>query len=127
MSEAPNPESRLEIMLREEQGGRLVTVALRGRLDIFGYRELAARLEPLLGKPGLLLLLDLAELSFIASSGWSTFVATRARLKRGGGRIAFAAMNADLTRVYQAMKMNELVPAFASRDEARTYLTAESE
>lgn len=108
----PN-QSRLEVDIREDPEKNLVRATLSGRLDIFTYRDLSKRLEEAAGgRSGIRLLVDLSKVNFVASSGWSVFIATRSRLKRGEGKMAFAGLNEDLTRVYEGMKMNELVPAY---------------
>lgn len=120
-SDADEP---LKIEVRDDPAVNLVTVELQGRLNIFNYRDLAARLDALsVSRQGVRIILNLALVSFIASSGWSVFVATRGRLKRVEGAMAFCGMNEDLGRVYQAMKMHELVPSYASEEEARSEMT----
>jgi anti-anti-sigma factor len=122
MSDATLPEeseSRLDIDLHEDPQHQCIVAKLKGRLDVFTYRELARRLEEAIGQKNLVrLVVDLSGVGFIASSGWSAFIATRARLKRGGGKMAFVGLNSDIERVYTAMKMPELVPAFSSLDQA---------
>ena len=112
-------ESRLETQIVDEPERHLVKLLLSGRIDIFTYMGLAKRLEGLVAAdPQLRIAVDFSNLAFVASSGWSVFIATRARLKRGGGSLAFCAMQDDLRRVYESMKMTELVPCYASMEEA---------
>jgi anti-anti-sigma factor len=118
-------ESRLEIRAEHDEAKKLSVFHLVGRLDIFTYRELAKQLDAALERcPDLRLVVDFADVNFVASSGWSVFIATRSKLRRGGGSIAFAAMNADLSRVYQAMRMPDLVKVYPSSGDAVGALSA---
>lgn len=118
-------ESRLDIILDEDATKKLLTINLDGRLDIFTYRELARKLEAALDRtPDLRVVVNFEKVSFVASSGWSVFIATRSKLRRSGGTIVFASMNEELARVYGAMRMPELVKVFPTAEEAVASITS---
>ena len=75
--------------------------------------------DPARGKD---LLLDLGEVSFIASSGWSVLLGVRSRLKRANSEWVLAGMNPHLTRTYQAMKLPALIAAYPSVADAEAAL-----
>jgi anti-anti-sigma factor len=115
--EIPENKLHIEELLDAPQG--CSHVRLKGRIDIFNYRDLAARLEKaVLDKAGHRLIVNMAGVGFVASSGWSVFMAIRAKLKRSQGVLVFVGLHGDLSRVYRAMKMDELVPSFATMKEA---------
>ena len=116
--------SRLDIVIQNDAANGWVAVHLTGRLDVFTYVALKERLDPLLeGPEGVSIIFDLSQVGFVASSGWSVFLATRTRLKRIRGKLGLSGLAPDLKRIYLSMKMNELVPAFATLAEARANLT----
>lgn len=109
------PEHRLELSISDDADRHLVIATPKGRIDIFTYRDMYKRLDEVLAnRAKLLVVFDFSQVSFVASSGWFVFVTLRARMKRLGGTLAFAAMKDDMSRVYKAMKMDELVQAFDS-------------
>jgi anti-sigma B factor antagonist len=104
---------RLDIKVEEDPASQTTKVVLDGRVDVFTYLDLAKQLTAIHeGRDGIKMVLDLSQVYFVASSGWSVFLALRSRLKRQGGRVALAGLNADLKRIYLAMKMAALIPAF---------------
>ena len=120
-----DPSQRLNFEFIEDAAKKCVTAKLTGRVDVFTYLELSKRLnEQFENRPGLALIVDMSGVSFVASSGWSVMIATRTRLRRVDGRLAFAGMNEDLHRIYESMKLPELIPAFASAAEAEKALTS---
>lgn len=122
-----NEMERLSIEVVEDAGGGAVTFRLRGRLDVFTYVDLKKSMDPYLEKAaGKCWLVDLTEVPFVASSGWSVFIATRTRLKRIEGRLALVGMGQDLIRIYQSMKMGDLVPAYPTLAEARQSMGLEA-
>jgi anti-anti-sigma factor len=108
----PN-DGRLEIDVTLQEAENRAEIALQGRIDIFTYQKLSAKLmEVYSDRPALDVILDLSLVAFIASSGWATLLTARSRIRRQGGRIALAGMNDELLRIYEAMKINDLIPNF---------------
>ena len=117
-------DSRLDVVIQNDAEHGWVVVHLSGRLDVFTYVELKQKIDPLLeGPAGVSLIFDLGNVSSVTSSGWSVFLATHTRLKRIQGKLGLAGLGPELQRIYLSMKMNELVPAFATLAEARANLT----
>jgi anti-anti-sigma factor len=116
---AEGASKRLKIRIKDDPKANRVTAFLEGRLDIFTYRALAEEVDATCkDRENVHLVVDLSEVPFVASSGWSAFIAVRGRLKRNQGRISLVGMNEDLKRVYFAMKLKDLIPAFATMAEA---------
>jgi len=112
-------DERLRVDADERSVPGAVVFRLSGRLDVFTYNELKKSMDPFLGAAaGKCWLVDLSQVPFVASSGWSVFIATRARLNAVGGRLGLLGMLSEQTRVYQSMRMGDLVPAFANLAEA---------
>lgn len=115
---------RLQAEISGDREKGLVTARLKGRLDIFTYRDLARQLEAATDQiPDVRLVVDFAGVTFVASSGWSVFVAMRSKLQRQGGKMAFSGMAEDLARVYGAMRMPELVPLYDNAETAQMRLS----
>lgn len=114
---------RLDLEVSAGAAPSIVRVRLRGRIDVFNYLQLSGALGDAAGdREGLHLLLDLGEVSFIASSGWSVLLGVRSRLKRANSQLVLAGMNPHLTRTYQAMKLPALIAAYPSVADAEAAL-----
>lgn len=124
---APESEAqkRLDIEVKDNGEGWAV-VTLKGRVDVFNYLQLGNALSDVAGaREGLTLVLDLSEVGFIASSGWSVLLGVRGRLKRSRSRLALVGMNQHLERIYKAMKLPTLIPSFVDQAAAKAALSAE--
>lgn len=118
-------DQRLLIDVQDDAPHNLVQVQLKGRIDIFTYQSLSQRLALLYeNRPGLVMVLDLKQVQFVASSGWATLLTLRSRLSRMGGRVALAGMNEDLDRIYDSMKLGDLIPRFPDAAQATQALVA---
>ena len=116
-------DGRMSIEGDVEGVPQAVVFRLLGRLDIFTYMSLKERMEPYLeGAAGKCWLVDLSQVPFVASSGWSVLLGTRSRLKLLGCRLALVGLAPNLVRIHQSMNMGILVPAYATLADARSAL-----
>jgi anti-anti-sigma factor len=112
-------DERLSVDADEISVPGAVVFRLQGRLDVFTYNDLKESMDPFLaGAAGKCWLVDLSRVPFVASSGWSVFIATRARLNAIGAKLGLLGLLPEQVRVYQSMRMGDLVPAFANLAEA---------
>jgi len=110
---AESAAKRLQIEVQDDALSNEVTVHLTGRLDIFTFRSLAEQVDARCkDRQGVHLIVDLRGVPFVASSGWSAFIAVRGRLKRQEGHLTLVGMSEELKRVFFAMKLNDLIPAY---------------
>ena len=91
-------------------GGRVV--ALRGELDASTCRELA---ETLIGPPGSLIVVDLAHLDFMDSSGLGTIHVARRRAIEDGGDLVVSRPNPMVLRVFEITGLDTWVAEWDSR------------
>src|SRR5262245_10102367 len=65
-------QPRLDYEVHDDPAKKLARVRLKGRIDVFNYLQLSGALGDVAGdRQGLNLVLDLSDVVFIASSGWS--------------------------------------------------------
>jgi anti-anti-sigma factor len=83
-----------------------------GKLDVFTFVELKKYFEDLCaGATALMVVVDLSAVVYIASSGWSVLLSRRQALRRLGGDLSIFGLSADLLRVYESMKIHQMLPA----------------
>lgn len=95
-------------------GGRPWQLRLSGKLDVFSFVQLKKHLEGVSAQdPAAKLAVDLSGVEYIASSGWSVLLARRKLGKLAGGDLVVCGMSAELKRVYDSMRIVNLLPAEA--------------
>lgn len=79
--------------------------------------------EPLLAEGGPGLIVDLADVAFLSSTGLGYLVRIGMTLDRGQRRLALARGSRRLVRLLRVTGLGPLLPHFASFDEARAFIT----
>jgi len=80
------------------------------------------QLEPHLAAEGPGVVLDLAEVEFIGSSGLGAMVKAGMRLDRRGGRLALACPNKTIENVLKLIGLESKLPVFRSVDAASGFI-----
>jgi stage II sporulation protein AA (anti-sigma F factor antagonist) len=93
-------------------------VAIAGELDFGEAPGLARTLEQLREDGARWFVLDLAELTFIDSSGINALVIAARATAAGDGSLIVAGARAHVERVFDIVKLSEFVPVEAGLDEA---------
>lgn len=94
---------------KTQVGDSLTKLKLTGRLDING----AAMAEipiALAAKNSRSVIIDMSEVSFVASLGVRHLVMAAKTLDRGGGKLVLFAVNEPITEVLTTMGVVELIP-----------------
>jgi anti-anti-sigma factor len=101
-----------------EDAGNGVTIAvLKGRLDVAGAAAIDLKFNAFAGARRALVI-DLAEVSFIASMGIRLLLLAARAVNAKGGKIALAAPNADVASVLATARVDGLMPVCNSRADA---------
>jgi anti-sigma B factor antagonist len=109
------PMFSVDLSTREGDGH--VVVALRGELDIADAVSVAAALAAVAARD-LEIIVDLAGLEFIDSSGVAALARGRKHARHAGGDLVLAAPQRQVLRVLTLTRLIEVFPVHASVDEA---------
>jgi anti-anti-sigma factor len=93
-------------------------VSIGGELDFGQASDLARALEGLRNDGSLWFVLDLAELTFIDSSGINVLVVAAKATAAGGGALVVASARQHVQRVFDIVRLSELIPVETGVDEA---------
>ena len=96
-----------------DQGG-ITVVALVGELEVSEAPALRDLLGTLVAGPQSRVLLDLAQVSFIDSSGIGVLVGAHRRAEEAGARIGLAAPNAGVRRVFELTRTDRVLRLYDS-------------
>jgi anti-sigma B factor antagonist len=99
------------------EGDGQAVVALRGELDVADAVSVAAALVAVAARASEIVV-DLAGLEFIDSSGVAALVLARVQARRAGGDLLLAAAQDQVLRVLAVIRPAEVFSVHASVDEA---------
>jgi stage II sporulation protein AA (anti-sigma F factor antagonist) len=104
----------------------VVLIVLTGDIDLVSAVDLERRMEIVATEPAVLVVIDLAGLTFIDSSGLNALVRSSRLVESNGSVAVLAAPTLATRRVFEITRLAEVVPIEQTREEAlaRRFLTA---
>jgi anti-anti-sigma factor len=106
----------MKIEASEREDVRIV--ALDGKLDTNAAASFETQLEALAQESARSIVVDLAKLDFITSSGLRVLIATAKRLKAGGGELCVCGLNQTVGEAFDISGVGALLRVFHSVDDA---------
>ncbi|KEF41380.1 MAG: hypothetical protein ER33_11710 [Cyanobium sp. CACIAM 14] len=98
---------------------KLRRVSLSGRLDMLGMEEIALKLTSLTAIQPVGVILDLRDVSFLASIGIRSIISSARALDKKGGRMVLLLGANDLVKAtLESAGIDEVIPLFVDDDEA---------
>lgn len=101
-----------------ELDGKIVHIALSGRMDALGVEDIAIPFTAAAATRNALVAVDLGHVEFLASIGLRQFFANARTLQQRGGRMVLAAPQPDVSAVLDATGVEQLIPVYTTLDEA---------
>jgi anti-sigma B factor antagonist len=87
-------------------------IALAGRMDTAGAQEIDLRFTGLAATRPALIVVDLSQVSFLASMGIRTLLSTAKALVRRGGRMVLASPQPLVGEVLKVAAIDSLIPVY---------------
>lgn len=109
-------------MTTENLANDVVRSILAGKLDLAGAQKIDLKFSAIAGNSKRLLV-DLEQVSFLASMGIRTLVIGSKAVHSKGGKMAFFKPSADVAQVLTAAGIDSIIPVFQDLDAACDYLT----
>jgi anti-anti-sigma factor len=98
----------------------VTVVKFAGIMDVFTLAAFMKYFKSLCNNPEeAMVVLDLADVDYIASSGWSVLLAGHRASQRHGGGISIFGLNNGIRREYEAMHLESLLPLAESFENAQ--------
>lgn len=106
--------------IQARRAGRCLVIRPQGELDLGVAGEFREKVEAELAKDGLLthLILDLAEVRFIDSSGLGVILGRYKKLSQKGGRVVVVGMSSQVRKVFELSGMFRIIDEAATVDDA---------
>jgi len=96
----------------------IARVKLRGRLDTPGVDRVEAKFTSAVVPEGRNTVVDLSEVSFIASMGLRMFISLAKALKRNNAKMVLFAPQSQVNEVFHTVVLREIVPIVVDEAEA---------
>lgn len=115
-----NNRSVKTLNIQARRAGRCLVIRPQGELDLGVAGEFREKVEAELAKDGLLthLILDLAEVRFIDSSGLGVILGRYKKLSQKGGRVVVVGMSSQVRKVFELSGMFRIIDEAATVDDA---------
>jgi anti-anti-sigma factor len=101
-----------------ESSGTLTRVALVGMLDMVSVGEIATKFTAATASRGNNTIVDISQMSFIASLGMGVLVSAYKALKRKGAKMVLLNPQADVESALIAARLQDILPIAHGEDEA---------
>jgi anti-sigma B factor antagonist len=101
----------------ESEGGAAVFI-VEGQVDLHTSPELRSHLRTALVNKSTPLVVDLKMVSFIDSSGLATLIEALKSVGSYGGKLRLCGLNADVRRLFELARLNEVFDLRDSRADA---------
>jgi anti-anti-sigma factor len=102
----------------------IAVVSLRGTVDSTSSAELETQLDGALDQGRDHVVINLSELDFMSTAGWSVLVAKLRRLRARKGALHLCCMSMELDEVYKLLEFEKLMPAHPTLEEALSAVRA---
>ena len=106
----------MEIDVRNS--GTITVVAPRGDVDMAVADEVRERLTKLVDRGRAKLVLDLAAVTYIDSSGLGAVVAAMKHARAAGGDIKLCMLESDVRSLFEMTRLDKVMAVHATRQEA---------
>jgi anti-sigma B factor antagonist len=107
-----------EMIVRVSEAGQAVVVRLEGEVRVLEVPRLQVPLMQLVARKVPLVVLDLADLTFISSLAIGALVGLRRDLGRFGGRVRMAGVRPAVAEVLESTRVGTLFASYATVEEA---------
>lgn len=108
----------MDLRWRQRAHEDIVTLEIEGEIDLHSAPQLRAELHRL-GESGINhLIVDLAEVTFIDSTGIGALVGALRRARESGGNVAFCCARSRVRRVFEITGLLYALPLHATREDA---------
>jgi anti-sigma B factor antagonist len=103
-------EARSQLTMTVDKVGAETVLSLRGDLDIYTASRLREQLLDLVNDARPNLVIDLAELFFVDSTGLGTLVDGMKRVRQAGGSMTLRSPNASTRRAIEVSGLARILP-----------------
>ncbi len=105
--------------LQTKREGDVIVIYLKGRLDVHLSADIEKEINRIIkDEPQVHLLLNLAEVEYMSSSGLRIFVSTMRILKESQRKLKLCNMNNAVKKIFEVVELMDMFEIYDSEEEA---------
>jgi len=104
--------------ISEDRKAEAVVLALSGKLDATTAKTFEDRILGVIGSGAQRLVVDLAQLEYVSSSGLRVFLLAAKRLHSTDRKIVVCSLKEHVRQIFDLAGFSSIIPVYNSRDEA---------
>jgi anti-anti-sigma factor len=104
--------------ISEDRRADVVVLALSGKLDATMAKGFEEKILAVIDSGAQRLVVDLAQLEYVSSSGLRVFLLAGKRLQARQGKIGLCALKDHVRQVFDLAGFSSILPIYGSREEA---------
>ena len=104
--------------ISEDRKADAVVLALSGKLDALSAKTFEEKILGVIGSGAQRVVVDLAQLEYVSSSGLRVFLLAAKRLQATDGKIVLCGLQDHVRQVFDLAGFSSILPIYGSRDEA---------
>jgi len=114
------------VEMQHSDVGEVRKVTLKGRLDTAGVDMIETRFGAAIAAAGKNTVVDISEVTFLASMGIRMLIATTRSLSRKGGKLALYNATPAVREVIETVALTDIIPLAGSESEAVSIVTGQA-
>jgi|SRR5438045_3670416 anti-sigma B factor antagonist len=99
-------------------------LSLSGEIDLNEKPHVAAQLDPLINRKLPVIVIDLAGVSYVDSSGLALFIDGLQRVQSYGGQLVLSALRENVRMVFEIARLDQVFKIFPTSEDAVRALAA---
>ena len=104
--------------LKTTQKGDVTIVELEGRLDVHYSLEVEQSMNALIDSGKIKLVINLAKVEYLSSSGLRIFIAAMRKLKEKRGGLKLVRMTSAVEKIFKVVELIDLFEIYPTEDDA---------
>ena len=104
--------------ISEDRKTDAVVLALSGKLDTASAKSFEEKILGVIDSGSQRVVVDLAQLEYVSSSGLRVFLLAAKRLQAAQGKIVLCALKDHIRQIFDLAGFSSILSIYASRDEA---------
>jgi len=104
--------------LKSYEKNGFIIVELSGELDSSSVPEFLSKLKKIWECKAKKIILDMKNMEFISSSGWSAIIEECKKLRAASGDMKIACLNKKMKRIFDVVGINVLIKYYESIEDA---------
>jgi anti-sigma B factor antagonist len=106
------------MIITNRQEGIFTIISMSGRFDAIGSREFKKIISRLMEMGNLRIVLDMAQVNFVDSSGMGTLIGTLRGIVKEGGEMRIAGLTPEVHTIFELTRLHRIFDIYETTEAA---------